>query len=372
MKKDRLLNMKKYTYRIVSFFSLTSLLLLAGGCKELYNLPEDRDFLSEEAGFSNQIIEPTLGRTSLYDRFNANNSSLPMKFEIVNARYGDGRPVTDIFQIQPTYEWISEYDGTEESLEEIEKKRRKVDKQIFEIDADGRFILWASATDELIEPRPVDTVLKAQDIRFFDVKMTNSGGVRYLRDFQIIPWRTLHYSPSTDVNPYTGGIAPDPNSPRDPNKRDYIRPSVLSNIYGAKSSRLLVNNNTQRDVVVYIRRFEGGNGNNLRFRFIDPDGNAIHPGNFNETKWESVVHGFNHHITPEYVQYDVAYPIPLTTIASKYVSGSNAISRFVYSRMGWNGVRTTGTIGMNFRIYTPGDWEIVFHFVAEKPKFEDE
>ncbi|MGN0003777.1 MAG: DUF5007 domain-containing protein [Sphingobacterium composti] len=372
MKKDRLLEMRKYIYQLTSFFSITSILVLMGGCKELYNLPDDRDFLSEEASFSNKIVEATLGRTTVFDRFNANNSSLPMKFEIVNARYGDGRPVTDIFQVQPTYEWIQEYNGKEQTLEEIENKRRKVNKPVFEIDSDGRFILWASATDQLIEPRPIDTVLMTQDIRFFDVKITNTGGVRYLKDFQFIPWRTLHYSPSTDVNPYTGGIAPDPNSPRDPNKRDYIRPSVLSNMYGAKSNKLLVTNNNQKDVVVYIRPFEGGNGNNLRFKFLDPEGNPIHPGNFNETQWDKVVHGFNHKITNEYVQYDVAYPIPLTTISTPYVSGSNAVSRFVYSRMGWNGVRTTGTIGLNFRIFTPGDWEIVFHFVSEKPKFEDE
>lgn len=372
MKKNRILGMKIFMRYIVLLISLVGLILTSYSCDELYDLPEEKDYMSEAASYSNRILEPTLGRTTVFDRFNADNSSLPISFEIVNARFGDGRSVTDLFQVKPTYQWIKEYDGNEKSLEEIESKRIKVDRPLFEVDSDGRFIIWATATDELIAPRPVDTLVKTQDIRFFDLKITNSGGVRYIRDFQFIPWRTLHYSPSTDVNSYTGGVAPDPNFPRDPSKRDYIRPSVLSNMYGAIRNRLLVSNSIQKDVVVYIRQFEGGNGHNLRFKFIGPQGEPINPANFNETKWEEVVHGFNHKITNEYVQYDIAYPIPLTSINTKYVAGSNAVSRFVYSRMGWNGIRTTGTIGLNFRIFTPGDWEIVFHFVTEKPKFEDE
>src|SRR5690606_40205416 len=92
--------------------------------------------------------------------------SRPMTFQIINPRYGDGRPVSDFLQSAEIYEWIEEYTGEETSLQEIEAKRRLVQRPIFEVDEGGRFIMWASGNNENIEPRPMDTLLKTQDIRF--------------------------------------------------------------------------------------------------------------------------------------------------------------------------------------------------------------
>lgn len=350
--------------------------LALGGCKKLYDLPEEKEYLSPNINYENRTLEPVLGRTSLLGIFNSDNSTLPLTFEIVNARYGDGRPVTDLFQTRPTYVWTAAYDGLEQSLAEIEAKRRIEERPLFEVRESGQFIMWGSSSDDLIEPRPADSSDLVQDIRFFDLKVSNSGGEILLPDFRIIPWRERPYSPSTDVNPYTGGVAPDPTDIRNPNKRDYIRPNLLSNVIGASSNLPLRSNDQIKDVVVYIRPVEGANSgtNTLRFAFHGPDGTPMNPQLFNETKWEALVHGFNMQMTEEYVQYDVAYPIPLVALNTQYTSGngSNARVQFSYSRRGFGGGTTVGTFGLEFAIYRAGNWEVVFHFRNELPKFEDE
>src|SRR3546814_65804 len=303
--------------------------------------------------------------------FNADNSTMPMKVEIVNARYGDGRPVTDLFQVEPTWVWTAAYDGLETSLEEINAKRKKEERPLFEIRPSGEFILWGTSSNDLIAPRPADSSNLTQEIRFFDVKISNSGGDTILKDFQIIPWRERPYEPSNDMNYYTGEIARDPNDPKNPFKRDYIQPGI-DNIVGASTNRQMVNNDEIKDLVAYIRPFEGGNGHNLRFRFIGPDSSSIHPALFNDTKWDRLIHGFNMEMTDEYVQYDVAYPIPLVNIQTAFSNGSSAYVKFEYSRGKFGGGRDFSFFDLNFNIFREGDWEIVFHFRNDLPKFEDE
>ncbi|WP_437918978.1 DUF5007 domain-containing protein [Sphingobacterium sp. LRF_L2] len=359
----------KIVYRLSYIIAFCSCLT---ACNSLYDLPSDKDFISDNLTYSTKILEPTLGRTTVFSILNADNSTLPMRFEIVNPRFGDGRAADDFLKTASTYEWITEYDGEEKSLEEIEAKRHLVEKPMFEVDSNGRFILWASATNDRILPRPSDTTLKTQDIRFFDLKLSNSGGIQYVKDFQFIPWREIDYSPETDVNIYTGGVAPDPNSPKDPRKRAYILPTSMGNLVGEQTNVDLVNNNDKKDLVVYIRKFEGGNGHNLRLKFLDKDSIPIDPANFNETRWDQLLHAFNRVTTSEYVQYDVAYPVPLTSRSSFYTVGGNAKVDISYSRKGWGGVRTTGFFGLQFKIFKAGDWEVVFHFRNDNPKFDDE
>lgn len=343
-------------------------------CNDLYDLPEDRDFISEDIDYSNKILEPVIGRTSIFSSLNTYNSTLPLSFEIVNARYGDGKPVTDIFKEVSVYEWIDEYDGREKSLEEIEAKRVLVKKPIFEVDKFGRFIFWGASNNDLIEPRPQDTLLKAQDVRFFDLKVKNTGGVKIIKDFQIIPWFQREYSPSTDINPYTGGVAPDPKYPKDPSKRTYITTSWISGVLGENTEEMLVNNEDRKDLVVYIRRYNEDipSVSTLRFRFMDKDNELMNPLLFNETKWDELVHGFNRKMTDDYVQYDVAFPMPLTNFKTPYVEGDKARVKFAYSRIGWGGVLHMADFGLDFKIYKPGNWEIVFHFRRENPKFDND
>ncbi|MDO7744900.1 MAG: DUF5007 domain-containing protein [Pedobacter sp.] len=346
-------------------------LLVFPACKKLYNLPDAKEYLSKNINYDNKIIEPVLGRYNIHGGFKADNSSFPLSFEIVNPRYGDGRAVTDLFQKKQTYVWIGKYDGLEKSLEEIEAKRKLEEHSLFEVRSSGEFVLWASSSNDLIQPRPEDSTNLAQDTRFFDLKVSNSGGTIVLKDFQLRPWRERSYSPDNDINPYTGKVRRDPLAPTDPAKRDYIRPR-LDNVIGERTLKTLLSNDNIKDVVVYIRRFEGGNGHSLRFKFLNTDSVAMNPAVFNETKWDQLVHGFNRKTTSEYVQYDVAYPIPLTSIQTRFTDGGNARVEFRYSRRGFGGALTTGMIGLDFKIFSVGDWEIVFHFKNDNPKFEDE
>lgn len=357
------------TYRL----GLLALLCMGlNGCKKIYNLPDEKDFLSVNLTYDGKSFYPVLGRTSRMGTVNTDHSTTPLHFEIVNPRYGDGRPYTDLFQVKPVYEWISRYDGTEKNLEEIEAKRKIVDRPLFEVDSTGTFILWNSSTNELIEPRSKDSVDLVQNIRYFDLKISNSGGSTIVKDFMILPWRVQDYEPYSDRNPYDDEIAPDPKDPKNPNKKSYIWPSYIANVNGESSNLPLRTNDDFKDLVVYIRRFTGGNGNNLRFVFLDKDGKTINPENFNETKWNELVHGFNMKKTADYVQYDVAYPIPLTSYPTKYTNGNSAKLDFSYSRKGFGGGLITASFGLNFRIFTKGDWEIVFHFQRENPRFENE
>lgn len=357
-------------YRLIPLYLLL-LAIVPMGCKKLYNLPENKDFLSENINYSNKVLEPILGRTNLMGNISSDNSTLPLQFEIVNARYGDGRPVTDLFQTRPVYVWTAEYDGLEKSLEEIEAKRKIEERPLFEVRESGQFIMWNSATNDLVQPRPIDSSDLAQDIRFFDLKVSNSGGEIILKDFRVRPWRERPYEPSNDINHYTGAVARDPRDPANPFKRDFIRPR-LSNVIGENTDRALITNDERKDVVVYIRPVEGGSGNKLRFKFLRTDSTEMDPALFNETRWDKLVHGFNMVKTSEYVEYDVAYPIPLVNIPTEYTNGSSAKVNFSYARRAFGGGVTTATFGLDFRIFQPGHWEIVFHFRTDNPKFEDE
>ncbi|SMC87276.1 DUF5007 domain-containing protein [Pedobacter nyackensis] len=344
-------------------------ILSFSGCKKLFEVPGEKEYISNKISYGTKFFEPILGRTTLMGSFNADNSTQPLTFSIVNARYGDGRPITDFYKTKEVWVWTGAYDGKEKTLEEINSKRKKELRPLLEVRASGQLILWSSATDDLIPARKTDSTNLLQDRRYFDVKVSNIGGEVIIKDLEFRLWRERPYEPSNDFNPYTGKIAITPADFLDPiNKLNYIRPSRISNIIGKSTRKELVSN----DVVVSIRPFSGGNGHSLRFRFLDKNAVVINPAKFNETKWDQLVHGFNRQTTDEYVQYDVAYPIPLINIPTSYASGGRANVNFSYSRLGFGGIRQVGSIGLDFSIYREGDWEIVFQFRNDNPKFEDE
>jgi hypothetical protein len=360
------------TYIKKEFIFFLFAIAILSSCKKIFNLPGEKDYLSSNINYSNKIFEPIIGRTTLMGGFNGDNSTQPIKFEIINTRFGDGRPYTDLFQKKLTYVWIAPYNGLEKSLAEIEAKRKLEEHPLFEVRSSGEFIMWASSTNELIKPRSADSTNFPQDTRFFDLRISNTGGSTVIKDLQVRPYRERPYEPSDDFNIYSGGPAPHPKTPYNPLSRNYIRP-FLNGVIGASSDIALQSNDDKKDVVVYIRPFTGGNGNSLRFKFLNKDSVAINPAFFNETAWEKIVHGFNMQKTPTYVQYDVAYPIPLVQVPTTYApDGTRDHAEFKYSRIGFGGVRVVASFGIDFAIYKKGDWEIVFHFIKENPKFENE
>lgn len=362
---------KTINYKVfIVLFTITALF----GCKKVFDLPVEKDYLSTKLTYTIKNFTPILGRTTLYRGiFSADNSSFPMQFEIVSPRFGDGRPALDLLKKQQTLVWISEYTGKETSLAEIEAKRKLEEHPIVEVRSSGEIIVWNTATRALLPPR--DSIIYPQDIRYFDIKVTNSGGTTTIKELSIVPSIERPYSPDADINPFNGK----PNTTK-PFGGALIRNfPAISGMIGESTNQQLTTNNSNRGVVyMYIRKFSGGKGNSLRFKFLNKDSVAIDPAKFNETKWDQVVHGFNMQKTKEYVQYDVAYPIPLAPIPTRFTSGgaegsgSEATVAFSYSRKGFGGLREVGTISQNFNIYEKGDWEIVFHFKTVNPKFQDE
>lgn len=362
----------QYTIKYSAYMLLVIGLIVVSGCRKIFDLPEEKDYLSANVNYTQREFAPVLGRTNLFSNvFNADNSSFPMTFEIVNARFGDGRPADDMLAKKPVLVWISEYTGKETSLAEIEAKRRTEERPMLEVRPSGDILLWNSATSDILTPR--DSVVFPQDIRYFDVKLSNSGGGTVIKDLSIIPSIERPYFPEEDINPITG----EPNVDPATRKLKYNYP-VISGMRGETTNQPFDANGRGGVVYTYIRKFEGGNGNSLRFKFLNTDSVAIDPAKFDETKWDQVVHGFNMQMTPEYVQYDVAYPIPLAAIPTRFTvggvngDGTLASAVFSYSRVGFGGFREVGSLTQNFRIYEKGDWEIVFHFKTVNPKFEDD
>jgi hypothetical protein len=144
---------------------------------------------------------------------------------------------------------------------------------------------------------------------------------------------------------------------------------------GVNLRRTLTNSgtdSTKRDVRILVKK--NGTGNSLTFKFLDKDFKPIDPNLFNLTNWDKLVHGFNKEVTKEFVRYDVAYPIPLTSRPTVYTSadGSMAKTRFGFWRLGFNGVRVESFIDFNFQIFEAGDWEIAVQFRYDTPKFSND
>ncbi|GAB3929091.1 DUF5007 domain-containing protein [Mucilaginibacter myungsuensis] len=365
---------------------LMATVFVASGCRKLYNLTDEKEYLSTQADYTRKTFDPILGRTNLYTNiFQPNGSSMPMKFEIRNPRFGDGRNASDMLAVKPTLVWQSEYTGLETSLAEIEAKRKLENHPMLELRPSGDLIFWYTATRDII--RPKDSISYPQNVRYIDVKISNSGGTRVIQNLTIEPRIDVPYEPADDYNQITG--KPNTTTPGG-RTRIFNYPSGLTGFKGESTNQPMDDprNAAKGLVYVYIRKFDPDpNGHTLRFKFLNRDSLPINPGKFNQTKWIQQVHGFNaagtalgYTQTAEYVEYNVAYPIPLARIPTKYTTGGptnysggdRAHVEFSYSRIGFGNVRETATLSQDFKIFEKGNWEIVFHFKTVNPKFDND
>ena len=337
------------------YFTVTLFLcgiVLFVSCKKF--LPQERETVGPDSQFPQDVYQPVLGRTTEFSgNFFKGSTTYPATFKIINPhrRNGDAAPeLTDLF---PVMVWKEAYDGKETSIAEIEAKRQLENRPIFEINAhSGQFIMWAEGKSSFLRCQPDSGYL-------FDVELSNSGGRRIYRNLKLMPFRERPYEPSNyDIisgQPLSNGIFP----------------SVVSSIKGVQSGRYLSSN----DIDVYIRKISSATpGNTLTFRFLDTLYNPINPTHFATTNWQGLVHGFNMKMDSTGVTYDVAFPIPLTQLPTKYTSPDGSMARvfFSYSRLGFAGVREDAILGLDFAIYDPGDWEIVFAFKNDNPKFDND
>jgi hypothetical protein len=337
-----------------NYLKLVACLLLGvtsiiSACKK--NIPEERLSLASNSVFTITNYQPVLGRNTLFtDNFLVGNSSLPLNFKIINMRRFNGEAAPELNDFFPVMVWKKPYLGDEKSLAEIEAKRGIENHQLFEIrEHAGQFVTWAKAKSNFIKTQPDSGYV-------FDVEMSNSGGRKFFRDFKYRPLRERAYEPS-NLDPYTGQAS-----------SSIIIPGV-NNIRGERTNRPL----GDQDAQVLFKKINS-TGSSLTFRFVDTLFNTIDPHKFNTTKWDEILHGFDMVLDNEKVTYKVAYPIPLIEYPTLYTNGdgSRARSIFRFDRQGFGNIKQSAQLALDFAIYEPGDWEIIFWFRTEKPKFSND
>lgn len=335
-----------------TWYALSLMMLAAIACKRY--LPQERNTVGADSQFTVDLYEPFLGRTTYFtNNFFKGSTTYPAEFRLLNVRRVTGDPAPELTEAFPVKVWKRSYTGEEKSVDEIEAKRTIEYHPVLEMSPHtGNITFWSSGRSNFVQPQPDSGYL-------FDIELTNSGGRRFFRNMKLKPYRESPTIP-TNLNAMTGQPI-----------RENFGISVLTNVVGAKDDRRLLGSG---DVDVYIRKTQPSTGNTLTFRFLDTLFRPLNPAIFDETDWERLIHGFNMQMTNTYVKYDVAYPIPLTPTPTRYTSGDGITSaaRFRYSRIGFGGARISSVFGLNFAIFEPGDWEIVFAFKTDVPKTTDD
>jgi hypothetical protein len=347
---------KTNKYRLLTL-ALALPLLWVGGCKKM--LPTDVEPFSPKATYTTTTFMPVLGRTTVFTGiFNPDNSGLPFDFKIVNVRTADGRPSDAPTKTMPVLVWKKGYTGRETSIAEIEAKREMEAHPLWEIrPKSGEFILWQMADSILLKQQPDSGYL-------FDVEVRNPGGGKDFKNLRLMPY------PMHGYDPYEFDFA---TGVRKKEKVDdievpfYNHPG-LENVVDVATEKPM----KTTDVRVYFNR--KGDGNSISFKFYDKDSIIIDPAKFNLTKWDELMHGFNKKQTAEQVTYDVAFPVPLVKLITKYTTGdgSSAAVRFGYDRIGFGGFRQSSFITYAFNLYQKGDWEMVIHFKKSNPKLQND
>lgn len=335
-------------------WGLIGLLFLGLACKKY--LPDDRDAITGDSQFTQKIYTPVLGRVTLMNNnFYSGGSSIPFSFKIINPRiYNDGSMAKVFFDSAAVKVWKNQYSGQETSLEEIENKRGLEYHPLFEIrEHSGNFVMWPSATTANMLPQPDSGYV-------FDVEATNSGGRVYFRDFRLLPFRERPYEPS-NYNPLTGQTG-----------YPYLYPNFVYNVDGERSGLPIA----PGGLAIAFKEPLNKKGHTLTFKFLDTLNNPIDPTLFNDTDWKNLIHGFNMRMNRALgtVTYDVAFPIPLAPLVTKYtdVSGTMARINLMYHRQGIGNLRKDAVIQFDFALFQPGDWEIHFMFRSDNPKFSND
>ncbi len=345
--------MKNSTY--FGLFILGLVVFITTGCQKFF--PEDRESISGESLFIETTFEPVLGRTTLYTKIFSNpnqGTSYPVEFKIVNLRKFNGDPAPELTDIFPVQVWNKAYTGEEKSLQEIEDKRGYENRPLLEVRKhSGDVVLWSEARSAFVSPQPDSGYV-------FDIELANTGGRRYFRNMRLKPFRERAFEPTT-IDAITGQSV---------NTR--ISPTFFRDITGNKTNEPM----SAGDVHVFIRRaaIPSATGNTLKFMFLDTLFKPMNPQLFDETDWDNLVHGFNKTFTDTSVVYNMAYPIPAMTLPTRFTTfdGTKASVEFKFSRLAFGNLRREGIIGLNFAIFEKGDWEIVFAFTRDNPKFEND
>lgn len=349
------MNMRKIKY-INYFCSIGIVLCLLLQTTSCVNdlLPEVQEAFDRETNYTQQLYRPVLGKTTLFsDNFQSGNSTLPFTFEITRIVKADGSPAPELTDIFPVKVWTEPYLGDEKSIEEIEAKRSIEYRPLFEVKKhSGEFVMWANAMSSFVNCSPAKGYL-------FDVKVENKGGYKYFNNLQLIPFRESDFEPA--IYDQETGLLID---------KDYITPTVARSIL-LESGRYASAN--QIHVYLHENQENTDETKSLTFRFYNSDYTPIPPQKFKLTKWDELIHGFNMEMGPDYVKYDILYPIPLIQVPTKYTNeqGDMVRLRFGYDRITSSGYRQNSLLELEFAIYKEAHWEVIVVFASGAPEFRD-
>ncbi|NIG54177.1 DUF5007 domain-containing protein [Chitinophaga sp. Cy-1792] len=333
-------------------------MMAAGMLGACVKLPADADFLSSGAGYTQTNFQPVIGRTTVMPEqgniiFNSDNSTLPLTFKMLNVREVVTGDTTDLFN--KTFDvqvWKHQYTGLETTREEIEAKRTIEQHHLFEVrEHSGQLVFWAP-----INLSYLNAIRVQPDPGYkFDVEVSNGGGSKVIRNLELQPLRAQPYWP-TNIDPVTG------------NAYGALYPQLVSNMKTTRENTYLFNS----DVQMVFFKDPKSTEHTLSFEFRDSSYNLIDPKKFNITRWDLVCHHFGDPVfTPENVTYQVAYPIPLAPIDTRYVTsgGQHATAKFGFNRISGGGFIEESYLGCDFNIYEPGAWKIIFWFYRGNPDF---
>jgi hypothetical protein len=344
------MNRQVYTYAIIGLLTT----MVTSCYKNL--LPKEKEHFSNNASFDGDTYTAYFGRTNVfYGKFNPDYSTQPLLFELQNIAGPDGRPVPELRGEVNAWQWKEYYSGTEKSVDEINAKRSQVKRPILDIRANsGDLIVWSTDTSKL---KP--------GIYTFDIFVKNNGGQKTFQKRKLQLWRPRPYEPY-EFNDITGVRKEEKDG-------GVIHPSVI----GVKD---LQNNELKSEnVIVYFRK-TGTAKNSVSFKFFDKDSLPIRLTAFNITRWDSLVYrsntieqmvpfAFNRKMTQDstVVTWDIPNPFPV--LADVGINEKASIG-FIYERVSY-GMRTQAALGLQFAIYEPGSWDVIFKFKIN-PKFTND
>jgi hypothetical protein len=324
-------------------------LIISVGCGKYY--PDERENIGGDSQFSQLVYEPILGRNNYYSTFFKGTTTYPTEFFIRNVKRRNGEPAPEFESILPVTVWKQAYTGEEASMAAIQAKQEVQNRPILDIGKySGDIIVWNTARSSFIRAIPDSGYL-------FDIEISNTGGRRFFRNMKLMPYRERPTEPSN----------------RDAISGQELNPGVftamLNNVKGDTTNRYL----SGGDLRISMKKIDG-QGGKITFRFLDKNGKIMNPNLFSKTDWNGLIHGFNSSKTNTGVTYDVLYPIPLVKIKTKYTTLDGNLARVVfrYDRVGFAGAIESASIEFPFAIYESGNWEILFQFVTDNPKFTND
>lgn len=132
-------------------------------------------FLSPALKYTNPSLKIAVGASLIQSgAMVTDESTKPLEFTIDAIHYEDGKIADKLMAYKvDTYFWQAEYTGKEKTVQELDKKRTKVNRPAVDINpANGNIVIY---------PESSDTTIFTKGKYIIDVRVKNSGGERLIK-----------------------------------------------------------------------------------------------------------------------------------------------------------------------------------------------